>query len=275
MVKSTWTAAKGTTLSGVWVAQAASRGDSPASALFHPARVRGLAVALAESPVAATKPTAPGAEVTSCARPGEPPPTRACPMERRCSSRWSAGRGVGAPSVSKESPGLAVAVAAELSSSPRAHRLPLCNNGVVQAPGGSRNAAPNGGSGGAIRFVAPKMIGTIRAYVNGESDVASAGRVRIDTADASQMGTDIRPPYTASLGSFLVTGLSTNLPRLSIVQVAGTTIPAGQTEPGQHPAGQRHQPKSNRHGPGAELWLQSSHQRRPEPGQWRPGCLCG
>jgi hypothetical protein len=75
------------------------------------------------------------------------------------------------------------------------------------------------------------MIGTIRAYVNGESDVASAGRVRIDTADASQMGTDIRPPYTASLGSFLVTGLSTNLPRLSIVQVAGTTIPAGQTDP--------------------------------------------
>ena len=105
------------------------------------------------------------------------------------------------------------------------------NGGFVTAYGGARNSSPNGGSGGAIRFVAPKIIGIVRGYVNAESDVASPGRVRIDTADASQMGTDIRPAYTASLGSFLVTGLSTNLPRLSIVQVAGTSIPAGQTDP--------------------------------------------
>jgi hypothetical protein len=105
------------------------------------------------------------------------------------------------------------------------------NSGVITAYGGPRAQTANGGSGGAIRVVAPKIIGTVRAYVNGESDVAGAGRVRIDTADSSQMGTDIRPGPSGSLGSFLVTGLATNMPRLSIVQAAGTSIPAGQLTP--------------------------------------------
>lgn len=104
------------------------------------------------------------------------------------------------------------------------------NAGVVQSIGGSHNGAGNGGSGGAIRFVAPTVIGVVRAYVT-TSGTSSDGRVRIDTIDATQMGTDIRPGVAGSRGTFLITGLSTNTPTLNIVQVGNQTIPPGQVVP--------------------------------------------
>ncbi len=105
------------------------------------------------------------------------------------------------------------------------------NDGEILAYGGGRNGGPNGGSGGAVRIVAPAIIGTVRAYVNGESDVASAGRVRVDTVDASQMGLDIRPGASGSRGSFVLTGLGGTSPVLNILQVASQNIPEGQVSP--------------------------------------------
>ena len=107
----------------------------------------------------------------------------------------------------------------------------IFGDGTITAGGGARNAGPNGGSGGAIRLVAPKVTGTVRAYVNAEGDVASPGRVRIDTVDSSEMGVDIRPGVSASRGNFLITGLSTNSPTLSILRAATTTIADGTVEP--------------------------------------------
>ncbi len=103
----------------------------------------------------------------------------------------------------------------------------------ISAQGGSRNGGANGGSGGAIRVVAPKLVGTLLALVYGESQVASSGRVRVDTADASQFGTDIRPAYAGSRGSFLAAGLpyGTNAAVLNIVQAAGTLIEPGTLNP--------------------------------------------
>lgn len=108
---------------------------------------------------------------------------------------------------------------------------PANGNSFVSSYGGNRLGGPNGGSGGAIRLVAPKVVGVVRAYVNAEADVASPGRVRIDTVDSSEMSADIRPGVSASRGNFMITGLSTNSPRLSILKVATTTIADGVVEP--------------------------------------------
>lgn len=100
--------------------------------------------------------------------------------------------------------------------------------GGIRARGGTETAsAYNFGSGGAIRLVAPQISGNggldVRAR-EGNSNLNGDGRIRIDTQDRSQVAFGLFPSGTASLGSLMVV-FPSPLPRLDILEAAGTTIP--------------------------------------------------
>ena len=96
--------------------------------------------------------------------------------------------------------------------------------------GGLRTANFNGGSGGAVRVVAPTIVGTVNASVQGEGTYAGLGRVRVDTLDASATGFTVFPPDALSVGALMVTGLA-NAPKLDILAAAGTSIAEGNPTP--------------------------------------------
>ena len=82
-----------------------------------------------------------------------------------------------------------------------------------------------GGSGGAIRLVAPIVAG------NGQIQVTSPfgcgyGRIRIDAIDRTQMNFNFVDPSVTSVGSLLMV-FPTPLPRLDIIEAAGKAIPEG------------------------------------------------
>jgi hypothetical protein len=92
--------------------------------------------------------------------------------------------------------------------------------------GGSLNSLyVNGGSGGAIRLVAPVVSGNGTLRVDGFNQGA-AGRVRIDTLDRSAMALNFSPTGITSIGS-LMTVFPTPVPRLDILDVAGMPIASG------------------------------------------------
>ncbi|NKB25429.1 MAG: hypothetical protein GKR87_13840 [Kiritimatiellae bacterium] len=103
------------------------------------------------------------------------------------------------------------------------------NSGDIYARGGSGYVCSyNGGSGGAIRLVAPVVTGSGgRCYANGYSSSAGDGYVRIDAIDLS--GITRITSYPSSLynvGRFL--GIFPNpVPRLDIIEAVGQTIPEG------------------------------------------------
>jgi hypothetical protein len=107
--------------------------------------------------------------------------------------------------------------------------------GFVDSTGGeNRGNAANGGSGGAIRVVAPVVDGlpgngrmTFRVYSRGNG---GGGRVRVDTLQFNGYF-DANPASAASLGSLMLTGLGPNLPRLDVVAATGVAIPEGQPFP--------------------------------------------
>ena len=98
----------------------------------------------------------------------------------------------------------------------------IVHNGVIRVRGGSGSAADNRGSGGAIRLIAPAVIGGGGFDASGSGN----GRVRIDSIDRT--GMSLSGPF--SLGSFMTVFPPGN-PRLDIIQAADTTIPEGTNVP--------------------------------------------
>ncbi|MGE3309932.1 MAG: hypothetical protein AB7O66_08175 [Limisphaerales bacterium] len=99
--------------------------------------------------------------------------------------------------------------------------------GAIEAIGGNGivNAADNGGSGGAIRLVAPKVSGAGFIRVGG-SDGGGFGRSRVDTLDRRDLALRFEPTGAATVGSLMMV-FPTPRPRLDIIGLATTLIPAG------------------------------------------------
>lgn len=105
--------------------------------------------------------------------------------------------------------------------------------GQIAAEGGqSTSSALNGGSGGAVRLVAPVVAGTGgRIFVRGNNgfggvNQSGMGRIRIDATDRSQMNFQFINADVTSVGSLLLV-FPTPLPRLDIIEAAGRVIPEG------------------------------------------------
>ncbi|MSU62108.1 MAG: hypothetical protein EXS31_06890 [Pedosphaera sp.] len=124
----------------------------------------------------------------------------------------------------------------------------ISSSGSIVSRGGSIvvPSRGNGGSGGAIRLVAPRVYGTgtlnvLGSGYDGTLDGASrsgAGRIRIDsifrfepTSPAQDnIGFNFQPSIVASVGSAMVV-FPPNNPRLDILQAAGKAIQEGTGGP--------------------------------------------
>jgi hypothetical protein len=104
--------------------------------------------------------------------------------------------------------------------------------GAVSAAGGNSPGGGGNGSGGAIRLVAPEVSGTGSLNVSGGNygAVAGHGRIRIDTIDRRNLRYDFTPLAAANVGSFMAV-FTTPVPRLDILNAAGTAIPEGAANP--------------------------------------------
>jgi hypothetical protein len=99
--------------------------------------------------------------------------------------------------------------------------------GTINAASGLSNY--NDGSGGAIRLLAPVVAGTGTLNVSGRW--GGDGRVRLDSLDRS--GANFlysAGPATVSSGALMLV-FPNPLPRLDIIEAAGTQIPVGTTTP--------------------------------------------
>jgi hypothetical protein len=82
------------------------------------------------------------------------------------------------------------------------------------------------GSGGAVRLVAPSVVGTGQwIYAAGSG---GQGRIRIDTIDRSALQLDFYGQ--ASIGAFMAV-FPNPVPRLDVINAAGTAIPEGSPSP--------------------------------------------
>ncbi len=110
-----------------------------------------------------------------------------------------------------------------LASSTRIHLT-----GIIDADGGpSSGSSWNGGSGGAVRLVAPGVSGSGTVRVWGSRGVNNAaGRIRVDTLDRTGLSLNLQPSFVAAIGSLMVVQPSP-LPRLDVIEVAGNAIPEG------------------------------------------------
>lgn len=129
-------------------------------------------------------------------------------------------------------------------------RIEITGSGILAASGGQSGSLVdavsnrNGGSGGAIRLVAPVIAGAGKLYASGRSnhhtgfqgggstmsEGGGAGRIRIDSIDRSAMSFDFFPSSgtTVSIGGNMLVFLDPQ-PRIDILSVAGTDIPVGTT----------------------------------------------
>lgn len=99
-------------------------------------------------------------------------------------------------------------------------------NGDISAEGStSTGNSFNGGSGGAIRLVAPVVAGTGRLFARGGGG-GGLGRIRIDAIDRTQLGFTFFNQESTSVGSLMMV-FPTPVPRLDIVEAAGTAVPEG------------------------------------------------
>ncbi len=109
--------------------------------------------------------------------------------------------------------------------------------GRIEARGGSDGdsndffAPKHGGSGGAVRLVAPLIQGTgqvnVEAFIRG---FAGDGRIRIDAVDRRQFNLELVPARSVSVGVLMAVDPGV-LPRLDILQVADQVIPEGSVPP--------------------------------------------
>ncbi len=105
-------------------------------------------------------------------------------------------------------------------------RIDMPNSGSVVARGGTYNGgAYNAGSGGGIRLVAPVIAGAGTLSVDSSAG-AGLGRIRVDAIDRTGMGFNFVPTSVTSVGSLMLV-FPTPLPRLDILEAAGTAIAEG------------------------------------------------
>jgi hypothetical protein len=93
--------------------------------------------------------------------------------------------------------------------------------------------SPNGssGSGGAIRFVAPVVAGTGELNVGRVGNPgASRGRIRIDALDRSGASFNFQPATAVTMGVTMI-AIPSPLPRLDLIDVAGTPVAEGAPMP--------------------------------------------
>jgi hypothetical protein len=100
-------------------------------------------------------------------------------------------------------------------------------SGNVWARGGQNlSSAVNAGSGGAVRLLAPVVRGNGTIDVRGSAGDGSAGngRIRVDTIDRSALQLAYSPQPLSTVGADMFV-FPPKVPRLDIVEAAGTTIP--------------------------------------------------
>jgi hypothetical protein len=104
--------------------------------------------------------------------------------------------------------------------------------GSVQAMGGISPGGGGNGSGGAIRLVAPEVSGTGSLNVHGGNYGSDGGhgRIRIDTIDRRDLRYSFNPLSAVNVGSFMAV-FTTPVPRLDLLNAAGTAIPEGAASP--------------------------------------------
>lgn len=111
--------------------------------------------------------------------------------------------------------------------------LGVDGNSLIDASGGTHGGPYNGGSGGAIKLVAPKITGQMRLSVFNRNGTAGAGRIRLDAVDYDGAALNyVNPAASLSYGSMLATGLEGTQPRLELVSVAGKDLPTGNVATG-------------------------------------------
>lgn len=104
--------------------------------------------------------------------------------------------------------------------------------GTIYAQGGFDNQGYAYASSGAVRLVAPIIggVGTGNSVINvAATGSGGVGRIRIDTIDRSSLS-KITLAGQASVGSFMAV-FPGPVPRLDIVDAAGTAIPEGNADP--------------------------------------------
>ena len=108
-------------------------------------------------------------------------------------------------------------------------RILLVGGRVAAVAGNASASAYNGGSGGAIRLVAPVVAGNGTLDVGGRNG-GGPGRVRVDTLDRSGMNFVIYPANTTTVGGAMFL-FANPVPRLDVIQAAGTAIAEGASAP--------------------------------------------
>lgn len=117
-------------------------------------------------------------------------------------------------------------------------RIELAGGATINARGGGRResggvAYYNPGSGGAVRLVAPIVAGSGTIDVRGGNhSYGGNGRIRVDSIDRRQLLLDFNPSSATSVGSTLLV-FPDPMPRLDLIQVAGTQIAEGHPSPVQ------------------------------------------
>jgi hypothetical protein len=101
--------------------------------------------------------------------------------------------------------------------------------GGVFARGGGARTCHDGGSGGAIRLVAPRVAGSGTLDVNGGGG-GGRGRVRVDTIFTGEIGFSFQPAASRFVGNNLLVFPPT-IPSLNLVEVGGTGGSAGTAIP--------------------------------------------
>jgi hypothetical protein len=105
-------------------------------------------------------------------------------------------------------------------------RIDILSPGTIRAVGGAC-ASVNDGSGGGIRLVAPLITGN-GSLVATAPCYGGAGRIRVDTTNRRAMTLSSTP--AASIGANMAV-FPNPLPRLDVIDAAGTAIPEGTGAP--------------------------------------------
>lgn len=98
-------------------------------------------------------------------------------------------------------------------------------NGIVEARGGDNRTCFNGGSGGAIRFVATQVEGAGSVDVRGGGSGGS-GRIRVDTINRSNLRMKFLNENVTTVGGNLLS-FPPVIPQLATVEAAGIAVAQG------------------------------------------------
>ena len=133
------------------------------------------------------------------------------------------GGGTGSPGVGGGGGGGAILIASNT-------RIDIPSGGIVRANGAGPNAHYHCGSGGGIRLVSPVVAGTGSLEASAYTSTCGNGRIRIDSIDRTNLQLSLIPAAGSSVGSTMFV-FPTPIPRLDLIEAAGTVIPEGNPDP--------------------------------------------